>query len=258
MKRRQFTQKAALATLSASAITNITKAGQDAPSKEFYELRIYTKRFGGSGLETFLEAALIPALNRQGVSRVGAFTQLNADQPEELYLLIPYSSLEHFGGVTSKLKSDDTFKAAGKEYDQKSREEAPYESYRSSFLEAFDGLPKMRSTETSGPRLFELRIYMGHNEDATRRKVDMFNQAELPLFDKVGLHPVIFGHAVFGDNQPNLTYMLVFDDMEERDKNWATFADHPDWHQMRDDPRWVGTVSNIIRTFLVPSGYSQI
>ena len=99
---------------------------------------------------------------------------------------------------------------------------------------------------------------MGHNEDATRRKVDMFNQAELPLFDQVGLHPVIFGHALIGENQPNLTYMLVFDDMEERDQNWAKFVKHPDWNVMKEDPRWTGTVSNIIRTFLVPSIYSQI
>ena len=258
MKRRRFAQKAALATLSAAAITNLTKAAQDGPPKDFYEVRIYTKRFGGSGLDNFIEEALIPALNRQGVSRVGVFTQLHADQPGELYLVIPYSSLEHYGAVNSKLKSDDVFKAAGKNYDQKPREEAPYESFKSSLLEAFDSLPKMRATNISKSRLFELRTYMGHNENATRRKVDMFNQAELALFDQVGFHPVIFGHAVVGENQPNLTYMLVFDDMEQRDKNWATFVKHPDWNTMKEDPRWTNSVSKIIRTFLVPSAYSQI
>ena len=86
----------------------------------------------------------------------------------------------------------------------------------------------------------------------------MFNQEELPLFDKLELNPVFFARARIGQNLPNLTYMLVFDDMDQRDKNWAIFVDHPEWLKMRGDPRYANTVSNIIRTFLVPAAYSQI
>ena len=78
MKRRKFAKRTVLATLSAAAITSLTEAAQDRPSKEFYELRVYTKRFGNAGLDAFLEKALIPALNRQGIARVGVFNQLHS------------------------------------------------------------------------------------------------------------------------------------------------------------------------------------
>jgi hypothetical protein len=52
--------------------------------------------------------------------------------------------------------------------------------------------------------------------------------------------------------------MLVFRDMEERDKNWQAFIAHPDWAAMSKDPQYANTVSKIIRVFLEPMSISQI
>ncbi len=76
MKRRRFAEKTALAALSTSEVSTLANAAQENPTRDFYELKIYTKRFGGSGLEAFLESVLIPSLNRHGVSRVVALTFL--------------------------------------------------------------------------------------------------------------------------------------------------------------------------------------
>ena len=39
-------------------------------------------------------------------------------------------------------------------------------------------------------------------------------------FYETGLHPVFFGETIIGEKLPQLTYMLTFKDMEERDANW--------------------------------------
>ena len=57
---------------------------------------------------------------------------------------------------------------------------------------------------------------------------------------------------------PNLTYMLAFEDMTERDKNWDIFRNHPDWLKLKSDPQYKDTVSNITDIILRPASYSQI
>ena len=69
---------------------------------------------------------------------------------------------------------------------------------------------------------------------------------------------VFFGHALAGDNLPNLTYMLWFRDYEERDLNWQNFIDHPDWKEISSLEAYKNTVSSITRIFLEPLAISSI
>jgi hypothetical protein len=89
----------------------------------------------------------------------------------------------------------------------------------------------------------------------------MFNEAgEIDIFKKVGLTPVFFGETIIGGMRPNLTYMLSYDDMEEHDQNWKTFGNDPDWKKISGMPEYANAkiVSRITRTFLVPTGFSQV
>ena len=53
-------------------------------------------------------------------------------------------------------------------------------------------------------------------------KLQMFGElGELAIFRRTGLRPVFFGDNVIGDRLPSFTYMLTFDDMAAREKNWA-------------------------------------
>lgn len=51
--------------------------------REFYELRVYNMKFGNpaSSLHNYLEKALLPALNSQGVKNIGAFEEWSQDNP---------------------------------------------------------------------------------------------------------------------------------------------------------------------------------
>jgi len=87
----------------------------------------------------------------------------------------------------------------------------------------------------------------------------MFNEGgEIAIFKKTGLQPVFFGETLIGPKLPNLTYMLVFDDMVTRDEKWDTFRRDPEWKKLSANPTYKDTVSNITDIILQPARYSQI
>jgi hypothetical protein len=54
--------------------------------------------------------------------------------------------------------------------------------------------------------------------------------------------------------------MLTFDNMEEHDLNWKAFGSDPEWKKISAIPEYTNAriVSNITRTFLIPTAFSQI
>jgi hypothetical protein len=257
MERRDFIRKSALATGAVAATFSPAIAEQAAKSKELYELRVYEMRWGQAPLDEYLSKALIPALNRMGVKKVGAFSEMGKSEPAKVYVLIPYPSFEDFGKITMALKKDQDFATASATYNQIPQEQAVFSRYEASLLLAFDGIPQMVAPP-SGPRMFELRTYEGYSEDAVRRKIKMFNEGELDIFKNTKLNSVFFGEMIAGKNLPCLTYMLAFKNLEERDKNWKGFIEHPDWASISKDPQYANTVSRIYKTFLEPLPYSQV
>lgn len=85
-------------------------------------------------------------------------------------------------------------------------------------------------------------------------------RAQPPGGDRRRLQPVFFGETLVGTKLPNLTYMLVFDDMAARDKNWATFVGDPEWKKLSTTPGYTNAeiLTNITNVFLRPTAYSQI
>ena len=227
--------------------------------KEYYELRKYELPYNSSEkeLHLYLKNALIPALNQKGIKNIGVFEDLGNSIPKIIYLLIPYQSIEMYSQAITALNKDKNFLKKRKEYDRIRLSKKVYNRYTTSFLIAFDGLPKLINPKP-GSKLFELRTYEGYSEDAVRRKIKMFNEGELLIFKETGLNSVFFGEQVSGSLMPALTYMLSFSSMEERDVNWKKFADHPEWKRMSALKEYEDTVSDIKRNFLKPLSYSQL
>jgi hypothetical protein len=240
-----------LVALSATAFCRVE-------GKEMYELRVYELTMGSlPTLERYFTDALIPALNRQGVKNVGVFRETSKNEPPLVYLLIPYASFADYEKVNQALVKDQDYQKMSEPYNKVGVEKPVYFRYESTFMNAFDGLPKMIVPENK-PRIFELRIYQGYSDDAVRRKVKMFNEGEFDIFYNTKLNPVFFGEAIAGKDLPCLVYMITFKDMEERDNNWKAFIGHPDWQKISKDPQYANTVSKIIRVFLEPMACSQI
>lgn len=258
MERRKFLQKSVMAT---TALAGAGLASAEAKTlqqrKEFYEWRVYEMRWGTGTMDQYLSKALIPALNRAGVKNVGAFTELSKSEPAKLYVLIPYTSFDGYVKVNDALKKDKAFAEASADYNKIPVEQPPYIRYDTSLMIAFDGLPKM-ILPSSGPRIFEVRTYEGYSDDAVRRKIKMFNDEEFTIFNRVKLNSVFFGEVISGKNLPALTYMLTFNNLQERDANWKAFLADPDWLRITKDPQYANTVSRIYKTYLEPTSYSQV
>jgi hypothetical protein len=260
-KRRNFLK--ASAALALTVGTNITFAHAADSSQEHYEIRTYkvTSAAKKEILNKYLENALIPALGRMGINKIGVFTNRDDVEDHSVYMLIPYSKLETFVGVTPALEADKTYQNAANEYYSVPMDDPIYSRINSKFFKAFIGMPTLdvpMQAASKAPRIFELRTYEGHNEEKSTLKIEMFNIGEIEVMQQAGLAPVFFGQAIIGDDVPNLTYMLSASDQADQQSHWDAFRVHDGWLKIKDLPRYKGLISNITSTFLVPTSYSQL
>ncbi|MGZ4963288.1 MAG: NIPSNAP family protein [Limisphaerales bacterium] len=261
MKRRDFV-KTAFVSAAAAAFNSGSSAAEPASAAtsgahEFYELRLYHLRQGAmqKRFDEYLKNALVPALNRAGISAVGVFNVMFGPDSPTVYLLLPHKDLASFAALNDRLGRDE-------EYLKSDGVSAPpsdplYVRIESSLMVSFDGLPQLVVPPRKS-RIFELRTYESHSKKANKKKIEMFNRGEIAIFKRTGLAPVFFGETLIGSKLPNLTYMLTFADMAEREKNWATFIADPEWKKMNSIPEYATAVSNISNIFLRPTAYSQI
>jgi hypothetical protein len=258
MERRNFIKTSAAAAAVVATGSTLNAQNRPASDNEFYEFRIYQLTGGGAKntLKSYFTEALMPLFKRFGV-KLGAFEELDKEDPPKVYTLFAYPSAEVYYRLQKDLLSDTEYLKAAKSYFELPASKPVFERYETFLMDAFDGIPALKLPEKNRG-LLELRTYESYNEDAARRKVAMFNDEELPLFEKVGLHPVFFGKILAGKYMPALMYMLWFTDMNERDANWKKFGESPEWKAMSGKAIYADTVSKVRKKFLTPTDYSQI
>lgn len=246
------------------AITTASKrdssSSERKPKQEFYELRIYRSPTAAKQqvVLAFVEKALRPALNRQGIDRIGIFKP-DGKADTAVYVVIPYPSLDLLALQNDKLEADDVYQAAAAAYFALPKAAAPYTRIESRLLRAFAGLPTLAApSRKSGTRIVELRIYESRNEQLAKRKVEMFNQGEIDLMRSVGMAPVFFGETLIASDVPNLTYMLSADSPAAHKAHWAAFLKHAEWDRMKNLSRYKGTVSKIVSVTMMPTAGSQL
>ena len=232
-----------------------------ATTQEYYELRVYRNPTDAKRkvVSDYLEKALVPALNRMGIDRVGVYTLKDTPDDFSIFVLVPYKTLKAFSQLNPKLASDGSYQKAAASLFALPKDDPAYSRIESRLMKAFSGMPVLEvPSKASKTRLLELRIYESQHEDAALRKVEMFNKGEAALMKKVKLGPVFFGETLISNDVPNLTYMLSADDMASHKQHFKDFLAHPDWEEMKKIQRYKDTVSKITSHFLVPTSYSQI
>lgn len=266
MNRRSFlASSSALGLAPLAAGPALGAAPVQAAERDYIELIHYHLPVGPKKnlVSDFYRDVAIPALNRIGIQPIGVFNVVYGPNSPSLYVLIPHPSLESVTQTSERLLEDETYRKEGAAVIDPPLAEPAYVRKESSLLEAFSGMPRLEAPSeemrANDERIYELRIYESHSLVAGKKKVEMFNEGgEIAIFKKTGLTPVFFGETVVGPLMPNLTYMLVFDDMEERNQNWQTFIADPDWKTLSQDPYYKDTVSNITDIILRPAPFSQV
>lgn len=262
MDRRQFLGATAVAAV--SPLPTLNPLAQSA-TRQYIELRRYhllssTKQ---RAFIAFVGDVAIPAINRAGVSSVGAFTVVYGENDPSLLLVLAHQTLDSVVSLRERLASDTAYASAGAAILEAPMADPAFVRVESTLLRALEAMPTVQPAAGAGggaaqSRIVELRTYQSHSDRAALNKVQMFNAGEVPIFRRSGLSPVFFGETVVGAKMPSLTYMLTFADLAARDKAWAAFGQDPEWKTLSADPQYRDNVSAISDIILRPTPYSQM
>jgi hypothetical protein len=257
-------RRALLTALSASALLSASGGAAGAPNT-FLEVKLW--RFHNSSenqparVADYLEAGLAPALQRAGANLAGVFSTVIAPDGPYYVSVSEFASLAMFQDALVQLAADAAYQGELRKLSAGSG--MPFVRVESSLLRSFDGMPKVAKAEASEkrpPRIFELRTYESHSYVTLARKVGMFNAGEMQIFERLGMRPVFFGETIVGPGQPNLMYMLSYDDLAARDKLWHDFATDAEWRKLsaRPELKDAEIVANISNVILRPLTFSAV
>lgn len=248
--------------LSASAFTFM----QEPTSKlhnTYLELKVWKLHNSPEGqadrVGTFLKGGLAPALDRAGSKLAGAWANVIGVDGPYYVTLAQFASLGAMGEANESMRNDREYQTAVDELSAGAG--LPFVRVESSILRSFDIMPTPAITDVGGKgRVFEWRTYESQSFAALRRKVAMFNEGEAQIFMRLGFRPVFFGETVAGPKQPNLMYMVSYDDLAAHDKLWGAFGSDPEWKKLSSRPELKDdqVVANISNAILRPLPFSLI
>ncbi len=222
------------------AAATLTAFAQD---REHYELKTHTlKPAKMEALDAFLSKSFIPAAKKAGAGPVGVFREAEANGVATVHVLTVLKSAAQAKAISAKLPDGIS------------------DATETSLFAAIEGQPKIAATDTTKPRVLNLRIYESPTPQAHEKKVEMFNTGELAIFRRVGLTPVMFGSALSGPRMPNLTYLLVFADDDARKAAWKKFGPDPEWQALKAKPGYSDKeiIRKITNKLATPAPYSEI
>lgn len=224
--------------------------------REWYALRRYGlgSAEGQASFLAHMEGALLPALSRAGLDRVGVFESAQGEGDHDVHVLLPSSNLANLATLDELLAADGEYVEATRNW---SAGPAVYTRIEGRLLHAFASIPVIEAPGEAAS-YFELRVYESKNVDAARRKVLMFDEGETQLMRDVGLAPVFFGATRVGHDAPNLTYMLSAESPAAHKEHWKAFLSHPEWDRIKVLPQYADTVSKISNWFLKRAACSQL
>lgn len=234
-------------------------------NREYYQLKTYTfaNENQQKATDEFLSKAFLPALHRQGIKNIGVFKMIIDEKQTVIstYVLIPFSSLDQFESLETKLLKDKQYFQAGTDYINAKHDNASYQRIESTLMKAFVEMPMMKTPGIKGPRnqrIYELRSYESPTEQLYLNKVDMFNAGgEVALFEKLQFNAVFYAEVLSGAHMPNLVYMTTHENATIRDKNWDAFRNAPEWKALKEMEKYKNNVSKADIWLLQPTEYSD-
>ncbi len=106
--------------------------------------------------------------------------------------------------------------------------------------------------------LYELRVYQAV-PGKLPAVIKRFDTITMAIFKKHGIRQAGFWTTLIGDSNQQLTYMLQWESLAERDQKWTAFQNDPEWIEKRagteKDGPLVAKVSNEI---LQPTAFSSV
>nr|WP_249159501.1 NIPSNAP family protein [Bradyrhizobium tropiciagri] len=108
------------------------------------------------------------------------------------------------------------------------------------------------------PVIYETRVYRclpGRLPALLKR----FETITLKLWEKHGIKQAGFFTTLVGESNQELTYLLAWESLADREKKWTAFQTDPEWITARAKTEEDGQiVLNIVNQLLVPTSFSSV
>ncbi len=86
-----------------------------------------------------------------------------------------------------------------------------------------------------------------------------FETITLALWERHGIRQAGFWTTTVGESNQDLTYLLAWDSLAERETKWSAFQSDPEWIAKRAETEKDGPiVANIVNQFLQPTSFSAV
>lgn len=227
-------------------------AAAEATKTRFYLLEQYFLEQGSqvTRIHDFFSKWLVPAMDRVHKGPKIFLEAVMAPHMPQVIAILPLESCEQIWSVSKALFADKDFARAA---DQWEAGEPAYISASASLLEAAPYSPELSVPEkpAASPRIFELRTYHSPTYRQHKALHERFAGPEIKIFHRVGVHPILYASTILGQNRPNLTYVIPFDNLAAREKAWNAFAADEEWVRVRKDSiERSGQITDVIQISL--------
>jgi hypothetical protein len=233
-------------------------------SGRYFLLESYLLKGGNQGprLAAYLQEARVGMAARLKTPAPALILEaLVAAHMPQVLTVSGYASLDELAESKRVWRQDVQARAAMERWEV--GDEAPYETRNEIVLESAPYCPAFPPTAIDAakpPRVYELRTYHSPTERQLQALHERFAGPEIKIFQRCGIHPVLYSSTYIGPDQPNLTYLTPFDDLAAREKAWAAFGADPKWVKVRTESiARSGQVSSVIQVSLFKAAaYSPV
>jgi len=106
--------------------------------------------------------------------------------------------------------------------------------------------------------IYELRVYRAV-PGRLPALVKRFETITMALWKKHGIRQAGFFTTIIGSSNQEITYMLAWESMAEREQKWNGFMTDPEWIAKRAESEKDGAiVANIVSSLLQPTSFSAV
>jgi hypothetical protein len=89
--------------------------------------------------------------------------------------------------------------------------------------------------------------------------LERFEKSTLDIWKKHGIRQAGFWTTMIGESSQQLTYMLAWESLAEREEKWSAFASDPQWLAVRADTERDGPlVDSFSNQILKPTAFSAL
>jgi hypothetical protein len=218
-------------------LSNLTPASAAGEKRtRFYLVEKFDLKQGDqpARLDEFLGKMVLPELNKvHSGPKIYLDAQIAPHMPQKV-AIYGVESLQQIWDIHEKMMQNKEFIRAAEEFEKKGE---TGEQQTNILLEAADYSPEivMPAEPRKTPRLFEWRVYHSPSYWQLKALHERFANSEIGIFHRVGVHPILYTSTVIGPAMPNLTYLIPFESLADREKAWAAFGADPEWVKVRKE-----------------------